>query len=184
MTSSDPKAEEVLPGIVLRRARPDDATRFVALHEDAAHWLWDRGIHQWKPGVFQEAWIAKPIARGEVFLAWRGEVVVGAVVLEWEDTWTWGPRPNDAGYIHGLRVARSAARLGLGRALLTWAEGGIARAGRPFARLDCIAENADLVAYYVRAGYTHLDDVTLSDEYGEHRLTRFEKRVGAPTSAR
>jgi ribosomal protein S18 acetylase RimI-like enzyme len=161
------------PGVTVECATPDDADTFVEIHEEAARWLWDRGIRQWQPGAFQKAWITRPIARGELYIARRCGEAVGTVIVQWADEYTWGLRPDDAGYIHGLRVRRSAAGQGLGRALLAWAEREIARAGPTFARLDCIAENAALCAYYERAGYTRLDD--LID--GDFRAARFEKRL-------
>jgi protein-tyrosine phosphatase len=161
------------PGVAIKRATPDDAETFVEIHEEAARWLWDRGIRQWQPGVFQQAWIAGPIARGELYIVRRDGEAIGTISVQWTDEYAWGQCPDDAGYIHGLRVRRSSAGQGLGRALLVWAEREIAQAGRSFARLDCIAENPVLCAYYERAGYTRLDD--LID--GDFRAARFEKRV-------
>src|SRR5262249_41267045 len=104
---------------------------------------------------------------------------VGTVMVQWADASTWGPRPEDAGYIHGLCVRRCVAGHGWGRVLLAWAEHEIAQAGRPVARLECSAANASLCAYYERAGYTRLDD--LID--GEYRAARFEKRVAGSALA-
>lgn len=165
------------PGVVVACATPDDADTFIAIHEEAARWLWDQGIRQWQPGVFQRAWIQGPIERGELYLAKRSDETLGTVVVQWADEYTWGERPPDAGYIHGLRVRRSAAGQGIGRALLRWAEREIARAGRPFARLDCTAENSRLCAYYVEAGYARQADLEWDEDDERGTLARFEKRV-------
>lgn len=63
-------------------------------------------------------------------------------------------RPPDAGYVHRLMVDRTAAPRGLGRAMLDRAERRIAEEGRPYARLDCVADNPRLRGYYEGAGYT------------------------------
>jgi RimJ/RimL family protein N-acetyltransferase len=46
--------------------------------------------------------------------------------------------------------------------------------GKPHLRLDCVAWNEALRAYYERAGYEHLDDVMV----GPYNTARYEKRVG------
>ncbi len=165
------------PGVTIERATAEDVGTFIAIHEEASRWLWDRGIRQWQPGVFQQAWILGPIERGEVYLAKRGDDALGAVIVQWSDERTWGARPPDAGYIHGLRVLRDASGQGLGRAMLRWAEREIARAGRPFARLDCIAENARLCAYYGEAGYERQADLDVGEGPDKGTLARFQKRV-------
>lgn len=168
---------ELPPGVTVVRATADDAETFIALHEEAARWLWDQGIHQWQPGAFRREWILPPIERGEVYLAKRGVETLGALIVQWSDEWTWGARPPDAGYIHGLRVRRSAAGQGLGRLLLRWAEREIARAGRPFARLDCLADNPRLCAYYGDAGYVRQTDLEWMEGEEAGSLARFQKRV-------
>ncbi len=167
-------SNNLLPlGVTIKCATPDDAGIFVEIHEEAARWLWDRGIHQWQPGELPRAWVDGTIVRGELYIVRRDGEAIGTVMLEWSDEETWGARPDDAGYIHGLRIRRSAAGQGLGRALLAWAEGKIVQAGRPFARLDCAAANTALCAYYERAGYMRLDDLI----EGDYRAARFEKRL-------
>lgn len=168
---------ELLPGIILERATVEDADTFVDIHEEVARWLWDRGIHQWEPGTYQKAWILRHIERGEVYLARRGSNVLGTVLVQWSDEWTWGERPPDAGYIHGLRVRRAAAGQGLGRAMLQWAEREIIRAGRPFARLDCTADNERLCAYYIDAGYNRQTDFEWVEGDNQGKLARFQKRL-------
>lgn len=148
-------ATQLLPGVTMRPAKPDDAIIFMELHEEIARWLWERGIHQWQPGTFPIKWIQDAIARGDVYLANEAGAVIGAVIVQANDTFTWGEASvaDGAGYIHGLRVRRSAAGRGIGLALLHWAEREIAARGNHLARLDCMADNPALCAYYERAGY-------------------------------
>ena len=58
---------------------------------------------------------------------------------------------------------------------MRWAEEHAAAAGKAFLRLDCVASNARLRAYYGRAGYGRVGDVTV----GEYTQVRYEKRVAA-----
>ena len=55
--------------------------------------------------------------------------------------------------MHGLAIGRGFAGRRLGRELLRWAEDHVARSGRSYLRLDCMAENRGLNGYYVRAGF-------------------------------
>lgn len=170
-----------LAGISIERAVIDDAATFVEIHEEAARWLWEQDIRQWKPGAFQIEWLEKHIERGELYLAKANGIPVATVLLQWSDVDTWGERAPDAGYIHGLRVRRAYAGRGIGRAMLAWAEREIARAGRLYARLDCIAENPRLCAYYVDAGYERQSDLVWEEDGERGRLARFEKRVNSIT---
>lgn len=61
----------------------------------------------------------------------RDGEAIGTVMLQWSDEEIWGTMADDAGYVHGLRIRRRAAGLGLGRALLRWAEPRAVAAGPP-----------------------------------------------------
>ena len=89
----------------------------------------------------------------------RDGVIVGTLTLTWADPHVWGEQPDDAGYVHGLAIRRDAAGQGIGAAMLAWAGRAVAAAGRPYLRLDCMATNARLRAYYERAGFTQVRDV-------------------------
>jgi|GEM_PF-220264 ribosomal protein S18 acetylase RimI-like enzyme len=176
MENTTNTTEWTLPGgVILRRAASDtDLDAFVELHEEAARWLWDQGIHQWEPGAFQKEWLAEPVQRGEVYLAWQGGVPAGSIILQWADEYTWGPRPDDAGYVHGLRVRRSAAGQGIGRALLRWAEAYAAQSGKTYLRLDCTPDNPRLIDYYLSAGFTRAEDIEIEPGWTP---ARFERRI-------
>jgi len=98
--------------------------------------------------------------------------IAGTLVVQWDDPLFWAGYPNDAGYLHRLAVRRHGD--GLGSRLLRWAERHAAAAGKVYLRLDCVASNESLRAYYERAAYQHVGNVTV-DEYIQ---SRYEKRVG------
>ncbi|WP_431967085.1 N-acetyltransferase family protein [Actinacidiphila sp. bgisy160] len=137
-----------------RLALPDDAALLVRLRDDAARWMQEHGIDQWRPGEMDEEHFRTRMAEGEVWLSEHGGRVVGAWELWWADEHAWGVRPPDAGYVHRLMVDRTTAPRGAGRAMLDRAERRIAERGRPYARLDCVARNPRLRAYYEGVGYT------------------------------
>ncbi|GHE41354.1 N-acetyltransferase [Streptomyces longispororuber] len=137
-----------------RPATEADLTALVRLRDDAARWMLARGITgQWRPGELDEDHFGRVMARGEVWLAEAARSVAGAWELWWEDEAAWGPQPPVAGYVHRLMVDRGAAAPGTGRLLLAAAERRVAATGRTRVRLDCLAGNARLNAYYQDAGY-------------------------------
>jgi GNAT superfamily N-acetyltransferase len=79
-------------------------------------------------------------------------------------------------YVHNLVVRPRWSGHGMGRELLAWAERDAAGRGRDLLRLDCVASNATLCAFYARAGFTERGDV---EAYG-FTLRRWEKAVADP----
>ncbi|MCX5317677.1 GNAT family N-acetyltransferase [Streptomyces sp. NBC_00154] len=137
-----------------RLAADTDLDAVVRLRDDAARWMLAQGVTgQWQPGELGGDHFRKIMDSGEVWLAEAAERVVGAWELWWEDEDAWGPQPPTAGYVHRLMVDHSSVPSGTGRQLLRVAERRVAEAGRELVRLDCLAGNARLNAYYLSAGY-------------------------------
>ncbi len=137
-----------------RRADESDLATLVRLRDDAARWMLGQGITgQWRPGELDADHFRRVMADGEVWIAELDGRAVGAWELWWADEAAWGPRPPEAGYVHRLMVDRDRAEPGTGRRLLRAAEQRVAEVGRTYARLDCVAGNARLNAYYVANGY-------------------------------
>jgi GNAT superfamily N-acetyltransferase len=156
--------------MMIRPARPDEVDVVLDVLADAASWLRKRGVEQW-PERFDPDWVMPAIERGETWLAELDGEVVGTLVVQWEDPLFWAGYPDDAGYLHRLAVSRHGDRLGA--RLLRWAEQHATGNRKAFMRLDCVASNESLRAYYERAGYEHVADVTV----GPYTQARYEKRV-------
>jgi GNAT superfamily N-acetyltransferase len=155
----------------IRRARPDEIEAVLAVLADAAAWLQTQGVEQW-PDRFPTDWVMPAIGAGETWLAEREGQIVGSLVVQWDDALFWDGYPSDAGYLHRLAVRRHGG--GLGARLLLWAEDHAAAEGKTYLRLDCVASNESLRAYYERAAYQYVGDVAV-DEFIQ---SRYEKRVG------
>lgn len=141
--------------------------------DEARQWLLGKGIAEQWPAPAPPSVFADRIARGEVYLARRAGQPVGTFSLLWSDPAVWDDAPDDAGYVHGLAVRRSAAGQGIGEALLDAAAGLVADAGRPFLRLDCWAGNPALCRHY-RLGFRRRGTKDLG---GGFVVQRFERPV-------
>ncbi len=146
--------------LLIVRAGEQDAESVIAVMRDAAQWLRSRGIDQWGWAFTEKGaeLIHQRIQREEVYLAVYEGQRVATVCLQWQDKLIWDERGEDgqAGYVHGLAIMRRAGGQGVGQQLLAWAEVQIAARGRSLARLDCMADNPGLCAYYRCQGYRDL----------------------------
>lgn len=169
--------------VLVELARSSDATALVALRDDIARWLTDRGVRQWNPGEFPLDWMRSWIRGGRVHVAREPGGIVAAVAVLWEDAEIWGPDPTGAaGYIHLLMVERHRAGQGLGDVMLAHAEGQIARGGRPRARLDAVATNQALRDWYRDRGYREVGTRKFEDD-AWHDTVLMEKELLASSPA-
>jgi hypothetical protein len=163
-------------------AAPGQVDEVLAVIDEAAAWLRGRGVEQW-PGRFERSWVEGAVRRGETWLALAGGTVRGTVTLDHADS-VWDDLPGAAVYVHRMAVRRSAA--GLGAVILGWAAGIARQQGREALRLDCVASNGRLRAYYEAAGFVHRGDVTVAGAPGQRLdegpvtvVSRYEQRLGS-----
>ena len=131
------------------------------LLDEATVWVGERGYEQWPLPVPREE-VAAAIARREVYGAERDGDAVATVTLLWDDPTYWGERPPDAAYVHKLAVSRACSGRRIGQAIVEWADGTAAAAGRDFLRLDCLRDNPGIRAYYERLGFEHRGDLVVN----------------------
>jgi GNAT superfamily N-acetyltransferase len=171
------------PTFTIRPALPDELPHILALYEETARWLWDRGIYQWEPGTFNATDFAPLIARGQLHLATRDADIAGTVTLTWADPDLWGPDDGEAGYVHKLAVRRAYAGQGVSLRLLDFAAQQAAHAGKRHLRHDCWAGNVALRAFYTNAGFTLVQIAQERDEDGAWECALFERVVTAAERA-
>ncbi|MEV4436551.1 GNAT family N-acetyltransferase [Streptomyces sp. NPDC049585] len=173
--------------LCFRLADDTDLAALVRLRDDAARWILARGVSdQWRPGELDADHFRRVMDGGEVWLAQAAGRVVGAWELWWQDEDAWGPQPPTAGYVHRLMVDHGSVAPGTGRRLLQAAEHRVAEAGRTLVRLDCLAGNARLNAYYLGAGYRAVGRKEGKPQPGgaPKSFTLLEKPVPAPAGRR
>jgi hypothetical protein len=77
--------------ITIERATLAETDLLVEIHDDAARWLWSRGIRQWEPGTFPRDWLIGCIERAEASLVTLlGDYATIAREEQSDDpSWTW-----------------------------------------------------------------------------------------------
>jgi len=133
-------------------ASANQQATILSLLEENREWLNSKGIKQWII-PFTLEWVSKCIERGEFHIAVVGDQTVGVFRLLESDPTFWGNDSRDSFYIHSLAVRRDWKGQGIGLSLLKWAEEYTRSNQRSYLRLDCMAENFALCAYYEQAGF-------------------------------
>jgi len=142
--------------MTIARATPADHADVLTVVRAAAARLAARGSDQWAYYLTDDgaALVRQRIADHEVYLARDpAGTPLGTCCLQWSDTIYWPHDGDDAtaGYVHQLATAVPGR--GVGAALLDWCIARTRIAGRRRLRLDCLAANADLCAYYAAHGF-------------------------------
>ncbi|TBL74605.1 GNAT family N-acetyltransferase [Paenibacillus thalictri] len=140
--------------LAIRRATREDLEDLQQLYIEAARWIrLSKGIRQWKEEAFTLTYIEQFVSEQDVFVAHAGDRLAGCFSIQWQYEEIWGEQfHQDAGYIHRLAVSRETKGQGLGKKMLVWAEDYIRKQGKHWIRLDCMADNPELNAYYISLG--------------------------------
>ena len=158
----------------------------LGLFDSVQAWLVARGFkEQWGDAPFsanetQRQRFTAWLAAGTFFVVRDERQIVGTLVFSLEPpsyarNACAGRAPG--GYLKAFAVRRDYAGQGVGRALLSWAEGEAVSRGLDILRLDGWAGNDVLRAYYRRAGFSEIARLAL----GDWRGIMFEKRLKAPS---
>ncbi|MCI0399426.1 MAG: GNAT family N-acetyltransferase [Chloroflexi bacterium] len=171
--------ETRLGPVAIVKARPDQLPLVMALLDAAAAWLEARHIRQWlwpHSPEFRE-YVARRIGEGEVYLAFRqvDGAAVGTLRFEWSEPLLWPADPDGAGYLHGLAIDPRLHGHRLGEALIEWAKGHVQAQGRSRLRLDCVAWNQRLRAYYESLGFMYCGE---RPEDAENKAALYELQLG------
>jgi GNAT superfamily N-acetyltransferase len=134
-------------------AQPSDLEAVLCILEEARQWLHAIGIPEQWPWPHPPEAIAWRIQHAKTYLAYHHNQAIATFTLQSSDERTWGDRPGEALYLHGLAVRRAFAGQQVGERLLQLAAAICTAWGKSYLRLDCWAGNAALSRYYERAGF-------------------------------
>ncbi len=159
----------------IREASAAELDAYIDLLEEAAAWLWAKGVRQWRPGEHRAArpQLLAQLQRGCLILAEVDGRLAGGCLLTEIAPAVWPDAPADAMYLSGLTVARWAAGRDLGGRLLDAAGNAARRRGKARLRLDCWDGNEFLKGYYRARGF---EDVGRAREAG-YWVRLFQRRI-------
>jgi GNAT superfamily N-acetyltransferase len=151
--------------ILIETGKLDDVEPFVALLEDAAAWLWDSGVHQWRPGSMraQRPTLEEWTRSGYLVVARSGTGLAAGCALVPYPTPEWEGGGGVSRYVQKLVVARSHAGQGLAHQVLAWCKERTRTEGVALLRLDCWDGNAKLRSLYRESGFRELGAVAKDD---------------------
>ncbi|KAG0094750.1 hypothetical protein BGZ93_006822 [Podila epicladia] len=151
-----------------RPAEPKELDIFIDILERAAEWMVANKLNQWIPGSF----VAPNTRSGTIIGTFTLNYTDAFDEMLWKDlVEDW----SDAVYLHRLVVEREYKGYGLGPKALMFAEVEGLKRGKHYLRLDCMADNKLLKAYYrEKAHFKELEDYP-----GERLFGRFERPITA-----
>lgn len=158
----------------IEQARPSEAATVAAVLNEAARWIAAEGRPLWSGAEIALERIQRDTDAGSYFIARSNGEVAGVVRLDLEDPNFWPEvEAGTSLYVHKLAVNRAHAGQGVPLQLLDFARERTRSLGRPFLRLDCMADRAPLRALYERFGFS-LHSVIRK---GEWSFARYELPV-------
>lgn len=139
----------------IEQARPEEAATVATVLNEAAQWIASEGRPLWSAADIGLDRIQRDTDAGSYFIARQNGEVAGVVRLDLEDPYFWPEIESGSSlYVHKLAVRRAWAGQGVPVQLLDFALGHARGLGRPFLRLDCVADRAPLRALYERFGFS------------------------------
>lgn len=151
----------------MAQAQVEDTEDVLSLLMETAEWFKDNGSTQWSGllnGIDAHR-TEEAVGRGDVFICKVEAEVVGMVMLlqrpsAWDrNLWNLHEeQSNEAVYLHRLATRRKYANQQLGEEILNWCKDSIRFQGKDKIRLDCLADNEFLNAFYQRGGYTYIGE--------------------------
>lgn len=148
---------------MIRKATAADLDAVAAIYEavldreeaTGCRWTnWERGVYPCR------ATAEKALKEGTLYVETAGETVVGCANLNQVQPdeyaaipWTIPAEPREVLVIHTLCIHPDAARSGLGRRFVAYAEGLAVGLGCKAMRLDTYEGNAPAAAFYPKLGY-------------------------------
>jgi GNAT superfamily N-acetyltransferase len=139
----------------IEQARPEEAATVAAVLNEAAQWIAAEGRPLWSAADIAPERIQRDTDAGGYFIARRSGEVTGVVRLDLEDPYFWPEIETGSSlYVHKLAVRREWAGHGVPVLLLDFSLERARSLGRPWLRLDCVADRAPLRALYERFGFS------------------------------
>jgi GNAT superfamily N-acetyltransferase len=156
----------------LRQVRDTEFDEVYGILHENATWLLSKGIFQWPLDWLESIRpdIHASIEAG-LFQAVDIDNSLAAVLeIKFAPELLWGNNQDEALYIHKLAIQRKYSDRGLGRHIIELIKSKARQKNISLLRLDCVAHNDKLRAYYESCGF-NLKDIV---DVGEVDLAMYE----------
>lgn len=163
---------DLVKGLTIRKAGTEDCSSVMDLLKESAQWMKDNGIQQWRfllAGGDDEE-IEQAIVNGDTYIVLDNDKAAATFTLlskqsEW-DKKMWGEDSTfPSVYLHRLALSPLYMNKGVGRELLGWMQHHLD--GTEYLRLDCVADNFKLNAFYRNNGF---ELVGLEDGHSRYQM--------------
>jgi len=158
----------------IEQALPTEAATVAAVLNEAAQWLATGGRPLWSAADTAIERIQRDTDAGRYFIAHENGDVAGVVRIDMEDPFFWPEiEIGSSAFVHKLAVRRSWGGKGVSTTLLAFARERTRSLGRPYLRLDCVADRQALRTLYEGFGFV-LHSVI---QKGNGSFARYELRI-------
>lgn len=158
----------------IEQALPTEAATVAAVLNEAARWLATEGRPLWSAIDVGLERVQRDTDAGRYFIARENGDVAGVVRIDMEDPFFWPEiEAGSSAFVHKLAVRRSWGGKGVSTMLLAFARERTRSLGRPYLRLDCVADRQALRTLYEGFGFV-LHSVI---QKGNGSFARYELRI-------
>ncbi|MFD2308363.1 GNAT family N-acetyltransferase [Enterococcus termitis] len=148
----------------LIKAKSEEAQTALALLKETAEWLQEIGSDQWSDVLEgkDKHGLVKAVEKGEVFFFYNNAKQLVGMAAAWETPTAWDEllwkeygTTQKSRYIHRVIIRPLYRKEGYGKELLDALKKEFETQTNEL-RLDCLASNHKLVAFYKSNGFTHI----------------------------
>lgn len=144
--------------LIFKKAVLRELDTVLLLLKQAAVGLQEKNIDQWSiwlnPDATKVNWIKEGLEAGEFYFVETGNnKIAGMFRLMEQDELYWGKQEVPARYVHSLIVTPAFKGSNTGKSIMAVIEQQVIAEGIYLLRLDCIASNPKLCAYYESMGF-------------------------------
>lgn len=143
--------------IKIRQANADEVATALALFEESALVLREKGTNQWQHWINPTPEYVNRVQKGfddnVFFFVEKAGQLAGMFRLMDSDEEYWGVQTEAAVYLHSFLTRPVFKGQDIGATVLKLIEIQIRERGVHYFRLDCIASNKALCNYYIRQGF-------------------------------
>jgi ribosomal protein S18 acetylase RimI-like enzyme len=163
--------------IKIRQANANEVAIALALFEEAALKLREKGTNQWQHWINPTPAYINRVQKGfddkVYFFVEKSGQLAGMFRLMDSDEEYWGQQREAAIYLHSFMTKPVFKGQGIGSAVLKLVEIQIRERGINYFRLDCIADNEALCHYYEKQGFKRVQ----TREMPHYTVQLFEKKI-------